>query len=433
MSVEPASAGPVLAGGLSGPGVTPPSLNGAGRRFLSDILVELGFVEQAVADQAVEAARRPGMTPERVLLENGAITQDQLSRALAERYALDHIDLDEYAVDRSAAGVLRETAARRYLSVPIGFADDGALVVAIADPTDSLGLSDIAVMTKLAVRPAVAARAQIEQLVGELNFMDEPEPSQGQAGGTLIQPPDDEAGSARGTRGRLVGPGRRARERAGEPREGPSGRAQRAARRGRQRTGRARSRARHGPGRAGQGARDRRRRAREGARRGPGGVRAHAARRTGRARQAGAAARGRAQQVRQGRQGGARHRERQGRKGPRGGTRRRARGCGAGTGARGRAYGRGGAREGCQEPAQGARGGAGEGRRGPRDCRAAARGGARKGGEGLRRGARAGGGGTRRSRAGARRREDGDGRGPSGGAERARQGRRGDRRRRQDC
>ena len=173
--------------------MSPPSLNGAGRRFLSDILVELGFVDQAVAEQAVEAARRPGMTPEKVLLENGTITPDQLARALAERYGLDHIDLDEYPVDRAAAGVLRETAARRYLAAPIGFAGDGALVVAIADPTDSLGLSDIAVMTKLAVRPAVAPRAQIEKLVEELDFMDEPEAAASQSGGTLIQPPEDDA------------------------------------------------------------------------------------------------------------------------------------------------------------------------------------------------------------------------------------------------
>ncbi len=107
MSAEPV-ADAVMAGALSGPGVNAPTLSGAGRRFLSDILIELGFVDQAAAEQAVESARRPGMTPEKVLLESGAITPDQLARALAERYALDHIDLDEYPVDRSAAGVLRE-------------------------------------------------------------------------------------------------------------------------------------------------------------------------------------------------------------------------------------------------------------------------------------------------------------------------------------
>jgi MshEN domain len=175
---------------LSGPGVTPPSLSGAGRRFLSDILVELGFVDEERAEQAVEAARSPGQTPEKVLLEAETITEDQLSRALAERYGLDHIDLTEFPVDTSAAALLRQTAAKRYMAAPVGFAEDGALVLAVSDPADSLGLSDIAVMTKLPVRPAVAARSQIAKLVETLAFMVEPTQSASESVSTVIIPPD---------------------------------------------------------------------------------------------------------------------------------------------------------------------------------------------------------------------------------------------------
>jgi Type II secretion system (T2SS), protein E, N-terminal domain len=183
-------AGPGSGPPLSGPGVTSPSLSGAGRRFLSDILVELGFVDAAQAEQAVEAARHPGQTPEKVLLESGAISEDQLARALAERYGLDHIDLTGFAVDESAAALLRQTAAKRYLAAPVGFADDGALVLAVADPADSLGLSDIAVMTKLPVRPAVAARSQIVKLLDTLVFMEEPAQGASQPVSTVIVPPD---------------------------------------------------------------------------------------------------------------------------------------------------------------------------------------------------------------------------------------------------
>ncbi|HET8822999.1 MAG TPA: hypothetical protein VFM57_15750 [Thermoleophilaceae bacterium] len=192
-SLPGAVAGPASGPPLSRPGVTPPTLSDAGRRFLSDILVELGFVDQERAEQAVEAARSPGQTPEKVLLEWGVITEDQLARALAERYGLDHIDLGEYAVDDSAAGVLRQTAAKRYLAAPVGFADDGALVLAVADPADSLGLSDIAVMTKLPVRPAVAARSQIRKLVDTMSFMEEPAKGASQPVSTVIVPPDDVA------------------------------------------------------------------------------------------------------------------------------------------------------------------------------------------------------------------------------------------------
>jgi MshEN domain len=183
-------AGPGSGPPLSGPGVTPPTLSGAGRRFLSDILVELGFVDEDQAERAVEAARHPGQTPEKVLLEGGTITEDQLARALAERYGLDHIDLGEFPVDESAAALLRQTAAKRYIATPVGFADDGALVLAVADPADSLGLSDIAVMTKLPVRPAVAARSQIKKLLETLSFMSEPVSGASQSVSTVIIPPD---------------------------------------------------------------------------------------------------------------------------------------------------------------------------------------------------------------------------------------------------
>jgi MshEN domain len=200
MSTDPLMgeiAGPGSGPPLSGAGVTAPSLSGAGRRFLSDILVELGFVEAAQAEQAVEAARHPGQTPEKVLLESGTISEDQLARALAERYGLDHIDLTEFPVDESAAALLRKTAAKRYQAAPVGFAEDGALVLAVSDPADSLGLSDIAVMTKLPVRPAVAARSQIAKLLDTLVFMEEPSQGASQSVSTVIVPPDGEgAGEA---------------------------------------------------------------------------------------------------------------------------------------------------------------------------------------------------------------------------------------------
>src|ERR1700730_16776479 len=74
-------------------GVTPPSRRGGSGRFLTDVLVELGFTARDQARRAIEAARSAGLPPERVLLEQRAITSDQLSRAIAERYGLNHIDL----------------------------------------------------------------------------------------------------------------------------------------------------------------------------------------------------------------------------------------------------------------------------------------------------------------------------------------------------
>jgi Type II secretion system (T2SS), protein E, N-terminal domain len=146
-------------------GVVPPT--GGGRSgFLSDVIVELGFASRETVEQAVRAARS-GSTVARVLVEMGAISEEQLARATAERYGIDYVDLAGFEVDPAAANLIKPPAARRYRAVPIAYAGKG-LLVAMADPADALGVNDIAVMTKLKVRPAVASRPALEGLLEAL-------------------------------------------------------------------------------------------------------------------------------------------------------------------------------------------------------------------------------------------------------------------------
>src|SRR6201989_2231374 len=93
-------------------GITHPVKRHAGPRFLTDVIVELGFVERDRADAAVHAAREAATTPEEVLLGWGAITEDLLARAIAERNGLDHLDLTIFHVDMAAANLLSRPAAQ---------------------------------------------------------------------------------------------------------------------------------------------------------------------------------------------------------------------------------------------------------------------------------------------------------------------------------
>jgi type IV pilus assembly protein PilB len=153
------------------PGLTPPVARGRSSGFVTDVLVDLGFVGDEVARRAIEAARTAGRPPERLLVEQGAIDADQLSRAVAERYGLDHIDLSVYQVDMAAANLISVNTARRYRALPVGFVDKGTLLVAMADPTNVLAVDDIQIATALDCRVAVAAEEDIEALIGRLNTL----------------------------------------------------------------------------------------------------------------------------------------------------------------------------------------------------------------------------------------------------------------------
>jgi type IV pilus assembly protein PilB len=150
-------------------GITPPRRRGGSGRFLTDVLVELGFTEREQAQRAVEEARAAGLPPERVLLDGGIITPDQLSHGIAERYGLDHLDLRVFEVDMAAANLLTVSAARRYGAVPVSYVDNHTLMVAMADPANVLAVDDIALLTHMDVKPAVASAEDIAALVTRMN------------------------------------------------------------------------------------------------------------------------------------------------------------------------------------------------------------------------------------------------------------------------
>ncbi len=166
------STAPKLEPELGGtPGLTPPVTRGRSTGFITDVIVDLGYVSDGRAQQAIEEARTAAMPPEALLLQQGAITPDQLSRAIAERYGLDHVDLSAYHVDMAAANLITVTTARRYRALPVGFADTQTLIVAMADPTNVLAVDDIQIATGLDCRVAVAADEDIDALIGRLNTL----------------------------------------------------------------------------------------------------------------------------------------------------------------------------------------------------------------------------------------------------------------------
>ncbi len=167
-SAAPAMPGPEV---QATPGLTPPRSRGRSQGFITDVLVELGYASPELVQNAVEAARSAGRPPEALLLEQGVINEDQLSRATAERYGLDHVDLASYNVDVAAAALFPVTMARRYQAVPVGYVDSHTLLVAAADPANVLAVDDIQIATGLDCRIAVAPKADVEGLLTRLGTL----------------------------------------------------------------------------------------------------------------------------------------------------------------------------------------------------------------------------------------------------------------------
>jgi type IV pilus assembly protein PilB len=154
-------------------GITSPSRRGSSSRFLTDVIVDMELVSRERVDEAIATSRSTGTTPEKVLVEEGVLSNDGLARALAERYGLDHLDLGVFQVDMGAANLVTTAAAKRYQAVPVAFVDKRTLLVAMTDPSNVLAVDDIAIMTGYEVRVAVAAAEDIVALISRLDRLED--------------------------------------------------------------------------------------------------------------------------------------------------------------------------------------------------------------------------------------------------------------------
>ncbi|HEX5224260.1 MAG TPA: ATPase, T2SS/T4P/T4SS family [Solirubrobacteraceae bacterium] len=169
-------------------GITRPSRRGSTPRFLTDVIVEMELASRKQVEDALETSRTSGTTPERVLLDNGSLTQDGLARALAERYGLDHLDLGVFQVDMTAANLVNTAVAKRYQAVPVAFVDQRTLLIAMSDPSNVLAVDDIAIMTGYEVRVGVAPPDDIAALVSRLDRLEDVVD-----GATLIEESEEDA------------------------------------------------------------------------------------------------------------------------------------------------------------------------------------------------------------------------------------------------
>ncbi len=140
-------------------------------RLIGQVVVDLGFAERAAVEEAVNVARAQRKPTGQVLVEQGILRQDQLARVVAERFGLDYVDLSVHELDMGAVNLLSAEAIKRYQAVPVGFMDDGSLLLAMADPTNILTIDDIAMITNRRVRAAAASAEDVKLLATRLGQM----------------------------------------------------------------------------------------------------------------------------------------------------------------------------------------------------------------------------------------------------------------------
>jgi type IV pilus assembly protein PilB len=174
---DPTNGAPAGAEGdetIAPPPLTPPRRRGGARRSLPDVLVELGFISAERMQAVLAQASQAGRSAEEILRDDGELSSEQLARATAERFGLDFVDMNVFKPDLTAVSLVSSAAAKRYNAVPVGHDETGALLVAMADPSNILALDDLKLMTgQERLRPVVAVSEDIATLISRAKSLDD--------------------------------------------------------------------------------------------------------------------------------------------------------------------------------------------------------------------------------------------------------------------
>jgi type IV pilus assembly protein PilB len=137
-------------------------------QHLGSLLINRGLLTVDQVKQAFEEQRLTGRRLGEIAVGHGWVTSADLSKALADQFGLEYVDLSNTEPDRDAASLLQKELAFRYQAVPIRFLGDDLLLVAIADPTDITSADNLRLALGYNVRLAVSEPADLERTIKKL-------------------------------------------------------------------------------------------------------------------------------------------------------------------------------------------------------------------------------------------------------------------------
>ena len=131
---------------------------------LGQKLVQAGVIDAATLEKLVRQQRAHGGSLNQNLVRLGVLSEQDLTRALAQVYRVQGVDLAGTTIDTAAIKLVPHEIATKFQVLPIA-RDGRRLKLAMADPGNIFAIEDIKFITGCEVEPMVAAESAIKRMI----------------------------------------------------------------------------------------------------------------------------------------------------------------------------------------------------------------------------------------------------------------------------
>ena len=137
------------------------------KKRLGDILIDGGAITQDQLSQALAKQKELGLKLGATLVQTGIATEEAIANALSSQLGYGMVDLSDIEIEDSVKYLVEEKILKKYMVLPFEIPSDSpnTLKVAMADPMDMAAIDDISIITNLIVEPCVATPKSIAMAI----------------------------------------------------------------------------------------------------------------------------------------------------------------------------------------------------------------------------------------------------------------------------
>ena len=134
---------------------------------LGDMLIESGAITEEQLKEALALQAGSGERLGTVLQTHGFITEKQLIDTLMNQLGVEYIDLNSLSIPSEMAQILPKNVAKKHMVVPVK-ATRTDVHLAMADPLNFVAVEEVRAITRRRVIPLIATTAAVERAVQNL-------------------------------------------------------------------------------------------------------------------------------------------------------------------------------------------------------------------------------------------------------------------------
>lgn len=140
---------------------------------LGDLLLESGAITEEQLSAALAEQKKSGLRLGETLLKMGVLTDGKLLDALSSQLKLQVFSLSRYRPMPEALRMVPEQVAKRLNAIPLSVEDGNTLLVAMSDPLDIIAQDEIRMITGMDIKLGLVSQSEIERNLERLYSIQE--------------------------------------------------------------------------------------------------------------------------------------------------------------------------------------------------------------------------------------------------------------------